>query len=302
MPRAIPLNPPNPIIFDRELVERIVRETGLSLKTSRRMHGLCKRLNETTAHYYWNDLQPNLKSEESPAIPWDAIADASVSPHQLLDRLKKIETAARQFLHGTSRRPQTEKAEILLASLGHARDGTPLKYSGTEAPGHGGSERAAIGLCLTRAIANLERPPRGYRPPLRGPSWRSKRKDAARDALVQFLSSPDRGREKARRAAQDYAKWVRWWIPKIHKALTGHQKRHTGDVALNTAIRELATVYEWAFSVRPSAYEAGPLSKSPGSVPWGQFLYAVLGAILHPDPAPDSDKLVYIWTNSLKNN
>jgi hypothetical protein len=177
-------------IFDAPSVTAILQETGLPLAEGMKIKDLQERLEDVAREYYWQEFSPP-KSDRQDIIGFDAFANSSVTPSQLRNRLVSIERSSKRVFSGTSRRPLDEKIVQLLERLGCDRRGVALKYSGTEIPGHGGSERSAVWLCLDLALNATETPPQGYRSDLQDRPWSSQRLEAAIQALVGFVQSPD---------------------------------------------------------------------------------------------------------------
>ena len=136
---------PKPV-FNNAAVTEILEETGLSLAKGMTTGEFQEALEEVACEHYWNEFTQPAPVSQNSYISFDALAGPSVTPSRLKSRLVGIERSAKRVFKGTSRRPFVEKVEELLNRLGRHRNGRPLKFSGTETPGHGGSERSAVWL------------------------------------------------------------------------------------------------------------------------------------------------------------
>ena len=74
-------------IFDDDAVAAIVKETDLPLLEGMTVPELRVRLEEVARQYYWDALASPVTSHASDDITFDEIADSSVTPSRLLDRL-----------------------------------------------------------------------------------------------------------------------------------------------------------------------------------------------------------------------
>ena len=282
-------------VFDEPAVKAVFAETGLPLVPGRTIQELWESLEDIARQHYWNEFNPPDPGGESDVIRFDAIADASVTPSRLRYRLNAIEQSSKRVFAGRSRRPLAEKLEELLERLGRNKNGFPLKHSGTEAIGHGGSERSAVWLCLVRAITATESPPKGYRPGTDGRPWPSQRLESAIQALVRFIQSPDKGRKDADAAARAIHGWVQRSIPMVERLVTSNMARHHGNVALDNTLSNLGTVYRKAFGKRPSLYRSSAKGSAPKPNAWENFLLAVLERILPPEDLPSIRALGARW-------
>lgn len=286
---------PDPkLILDAPTVAAILEETGLPLAQGRTLHYLQESLEGVALEHYWHEFTPPESNRED-VISFDALADSSVTPSRLRNRLVAIERSSKRVFSGTSRRPLVDKIVELLNRLGRNRKGLALKYSGTETPGHGGSERSAVWLCLVRAINANETPPQGYRSNTQDRPWASQRLEGAIQALVGFVQFPDQGRKDADEAARAIHGWVRWSIPLVEKLLASNMVRHKGKVALDITLANLARIYQDAFKKKPSLYKSAVKSGASSSNSWGLFLHAVLKRILSPDNLPSTTALQARW-------
>ena len=170
-----------------------------------------------------------------------------------------------------------------------------MTHSGTEAGGHGGSERSAVWLCLVRAITAIECPPKGYRPGIDGRPWPSQRLESAIQALVRFLQSPDKGRKDADASARAIHGWVQRSIPMVEQFVTSNTTRHRGNVALDITLRKLGTVYRKAFGKRPYIYRSSAKGSAPKPNACHRFLIAVLERVLPPEDLPAITALDARW-------
>ena len=282
-------------VFDEPAVKTVLAETGLPLAPGTTVEELRESLEDIARQHYWNEFNPPDPGGESDVIRFDAIADASVTPSRLRYRLIAIERSSKRVFAGTSRRPLAEKLEELLERLGRKKNGFPLKHSGSEAIGRGGSERSAVWLCLVRAITATESPPKGYRPGTDGRPWPSQRLESAIQALVRFIQSPDKGRKDADAAARAIHGWVQRSIPMVERLVTSNKARHHGNVALDITISNLGTVYREAFGKRPSLYRYSAKGSAPKPNAWERFLLAVLERVLPQEDLPSITALGARW-------
>ena len=282
-------------VFDEPAVKTVLAETGLPLAPGTTVEELRESLEDIARQHYWNEFNPPDPGGEGGVIRFDAIADASVTPSRLRYRLNAIEQSSKRVFAGTPWRPLAEKLEELLERLGRNKSGFPLKHSGTEAIGHGGSERSAVWLCLIRAITATESPPKGYRPRTDGRPWPSQRLESAIQALVRFIQFPDKGREDADAAARAIHGWVRRSIPMVGPLVTSNMARHHGNVALDITLSKLGTVYRKAFGRRPSLYRSSAKGSAPKPNAWERFLLAVLERVLPPEDLPSIRALGARW-------
>ena len=282
-------------VFDEPAVKTVLAETGLPLAPGTTVEELRESLEDIARQHYWNEFNPPDPGGESDVIRFDAIADASVTPSRLRYRLNAIEQSSKRVFAGRSRRPLAEKLEELLERLGRNKNGFPMTHSGTEATGHGGSERSAVWLCLVRAITATEPPPKGYRPGTDGRPWPSQRLESAIQALVRFIQSPDKGRKDADAAARAIHGWVQRSIPMVEQLVTSNKARHHGNVALDITLSNLDTVYREAFGKRPSLYRSSAKGSVPKPNAWENFLLAVLERVLPPEDLPSIRALGARW-------
>lgn len=286
--------PDQKLIFDAPTVAAILEETGLPLAKGKTPHYLQLSLEDVALEYYWHEFTPPKPNREED-ISFDTLADSSVTPSRLRNRLVAIERSSKRVFSGTSRRPLVDKIVELLNRLGRNRKGLALKYSGTEMPGHGGSERSAVRLCLVRAINANEAPPQGYRSNTQDRPWASQRLEGAIQALIGFVQFPDQGRKDADEAARAIHGWVKWSIPLVEKLLASNMLRHKGRVALDITLANLARIYQDAFKKKPSLYKSAPKSGASSSNSWSLFMRAVLKRILSPEDIPPTTALQARW-------
>lgn len=290
---------PKPI-FDTPTIEAILTEADLSLAEGSNIPHLQESLEKIAVEHYWQQSFPPHRERQSGGISFDALADPSVTPSRLKKRLEQITGSSNRVFAGKANRPLAEKIEQLLNHLGRARDGGRLKYSGTEAPGHSGSERAAVWLCLVRAVNVYERPPLGYRSgDLLDRPWASQQFESAIQTLVACIRDPERGREAALEAARAIHRWAGWSVPRVDRLMAPDKKRHKGEFALAGTIRALALVYASAFGEKPSAYKPFTGGAAPRTNPWILFLRAVLGRILGADECPSNSALEARWRRQM---
>lgn len=285
---------PKPI-FDEPTVAAILKDTGLPRAEGRALHDLRESLEGVALEHYWHESIPPESDREIDNISFDALADSSVTPSRLRNRLVAIERSSRRVFSGTSRRPLVAKVVELLNRLGRNRNGRALKYSGSEAPGSGGSESSAVWLCLIRAINANEAPPRGYRSDLRDRPWASQKLEGAIQALVSFIQFPDQGWKEADEAARAIYRWIQWSISRVEKLLASNMVRHKGRVALDITLANLARVYQDVFNKKASLYEAAITGTASSSNSWSHFLRVVLKHILSPDDLPSIKALQARW-------
>ena len=282
-------------VFDEPAVKAVFAETGLPLAPGRTIQELWESLEDIARQHYWNEFNPPDPGGESDVIRLDAIADASVAPSRLRNRLIAIEQSSKRVFAGSSRRPLAEKIAELLKRLGRYKNESPMTHSGTKAKGLEGSERSAVWLCLVRAITATESPPKGYRLGTDGRPWPSQRLESAIQALVRFIQSPDKGRKDADAAARAIHGWVQRSIPIVERLVTSNKARHRGNVALDITISNLDTVYRKAFGKRPSLYRSSAEWSVPKPNAWERFLLAVLKRVLPPEDLPSITALDERW-------
>ncbi len=282
-------------VFDEPAVKAVFAETGLPLAQGRTIRELGDSLEDIARQHYWNEFHPPDPDRESDIIRFDAIADASVTPSRLKYRLIAIEQSSKRVFAGSSRRPLAEKLEQLLKRLGRHKNGSPMTLSGTEATGHGGSERSAVWLCLIRAVAATEAPPKGYRPGTDGRPWTSQRLESDIQALVGLIQSPDKGRKYADAAARAIHGWARRSIPIVGRLVTSNRARHHGNVALDITLSNLGTEYGKAFGKNPSLYRSSSQGHLRIPNAWLRFLLAVLERVLPPKELPSLTALDERW-------
>jgi hypothetical protein len=281
--------------FGETAVKEIIAATGLSLAPGWSIRELENRLEDIAWQHYWNEFTPPDRDGKSDVIELGAIADVSVTPSRLKNRLVSIEQSSQRIFAGSSRRPMAEKIEELLRRLGRNKNGSPLKQSGTEASGHGGSERSAIWLCLVRAIAATESPPKDYKPNTNGRPWPSQRLEETLQGLVRCIQSPDQDQKDAVPAARMIHIWIQWSIPLIQQLITSDKARHLGNAPLVLTLSNLDTLYREAFGKRPSLYRSSVKGSAPKPNSWELFLQAVLGGILPPEDLPSITALDERW-------
>ena len=272
--------------FDGLAVKAIIEETGLPLAIGRTRNWLLDSLEDVAREHYWAEFSLADTQPYTDRMNFELLADASVTPSHLLDRLIKIERSAKRVFAGTSRKPQTEKVAELLDRLGYDRFGHPLKYSGKEKPGHGGCERVAVRRCLVLAINATKSPPQGYRSRLQDRAWATTRLEKAIQALVRFIEAPNDGRKRADDTAQAIYIWGEWCIPLVEEFLAKSRNRHNGDVVLNQTLQELMNVYMKAFGRKPSIFISSRYDIADSTNPWDRFLQAVLTRIYYPATPP----------------
>ena len=290
-----PLMTSNSPTFDEAAVETVLKETGLPLAKARTPRLLKDGLNEIALDYYWEAAIPPDAGLVDTLFTFSALADSSVTPSRLKNRLVGIVRSSKRVFSGTSRRPFVEKIAELLNRLGYSPDGRPLKYRGTEIKKRGGSERSAVWLCLIGAIQTTERPRRGYRSRLNERPWASLRLRETIDALSAGIQSSDYGKDDTCAAARSIHAWAEWSLPRIKSLLNPHHARHRGEVALDITLLKLGALYISVFDKRPSLSRR--VMKDAGSIPnsWENFLQAVLPYILSPDSPPESSALRARW-------
>lgn len=282
-------------VFDKPAVKAVFAETGLPLVPGRTIQELWESLEDIARQHYWNEFNPPDSGGESDFISFNAVADASVTPSRLRNRLIAIEQSSKRVFAGRSQRPLAEKIAELLKRLGRHKNGSPMTFSGTEATGHGGSERSAVWLCLVRAIPATEPPPKGYRPGTDGRPWPSQRLESAIQALVRFIQSPNKGRKDADAAARAIHGWVQRSIPMVERLVTSNKARRHGNVALDITLSNLDTVYRKAFGKGPSLYRSSAKGSEPKPNAWERFLLAVLERVLPPEDLPSITALGARW-------
>lgn len=290
-----PLMTSNSPTFDEAAVETVLKETGLPLAEATTPRLLQDGLNEIALEYYWEEANPPDSGLVDTLFTFSALADSSVTPSRLKNRLVGIDRAAKRVFAGTSRRPLDEKVTELLERLGYDSKGKRLKYSGTEVCGHGGSERSAVWLCLIGAIQTTERPGKGYRSRLNERPWASLRLRETIDALSAGIQSSDYGKDDTCAAARSIHAWAEWSLPRIKSLLNPHHARHRGEVALDITLLKLGALYISVFDKRPSLSRR--VMKDAGSIPnsWENFLQAVLPYIFSPDSPPEPSALQARW-------
>jgi hypothetical protein len=282
-------------VFDEPAVKAVFAKTGLPLAPGTTVEELRESLEDIARQHYWNEFHPPDQNGESEVIRLDAIAEASVAPSRLRNRLIAIEQSSKRVFAGRSRRPLAEKIAELLERLGRHKNGSPMTHSGTEAAGHGGSERSAVWLCLVRAITATESPPKDYRPGIDRRPWPAQRLESAIQALVRFIQSPDKGRKDADAAARAIHGWVQRSIPMVGRLVTSNKARHHGNVALDITLSNLDTLYREAFGKVPSLYRSSTKGSAPKPNAWQRFLLAVLERVLPPDDLPSITALDERW-------
>ena len=219
---------PSGLVFDEQAVRSVLDAASLSLAEPSASADFQSRLNDIAAEYYWNELSPPSRTQGDTPFEFDAVADASVTPSRLKNRLIAIKRAAKRVQAAKSRHPLSARVAELLDRLGYGKEGKPKRYSGTETTGHGGSERSAVWLCLVRAVSSLERPQQGYRPTLGERPWASQRLQAAINSLAAFLHSPEENRTAALDAASAFHSWAEWSTARLKPLITSDPARHMG--------------------------------------------------------------------------
>ena len=261
-----------PMVFDEDAIKVILEETGLPLVAAATTQSLLQNLEEIAREHYWNELSRHEHSENSGDFTFESVADASVTPSRLRDRLILIKNSAERVFAGTSRRPFSEKLKELLKRLGLDKDGKPLKNRGTKLPGHSGSERAAIWLCLVRAVTATEKPPNGYRRENSDRPWSSQKLGGTIQTLSRCIRSTDDDQKNANAAARAIEQWARWCIPNVEQLVASDKVRHRNNTPLDATLSELAKVYTWAVGKTPSfhLHYSDMIVSDPD--PWEGFL------------------------------
>jgi hypothetical protein len=286
---------PTGLIFDEQAVKSVLDAASLSLAEPSASAEFQSRLNHIAAEYYWNEFSAPSRTQGDTPFEFDAVADASVTPSRLNNRLIGIRRGAKRVQAVKSRHPLSARVTELLDRLGYDKEGEPKRYSGTEETGHGGSERSAVWLCLVRAVMSLERPKQGYRPTSGERPWASQRLRAAIDSLAAFLHSPEENHTAALEAASDFHSWAEWSTAKLEPLITSDPARHMGHVALDATILELAALYRKTFDKKPSlSHRIAPGGVVTPNV-WQLFLQAVLERVLAPERAPSLSALKERW-------
>lgn len=282
-------------VFNEKVVNSLLSKAGVSLPDQASIADLRNRLNEIAEEYYWEEFTPPSRTQRDTSFKFDAVADASVTPSRLNNRLIAIKRTAKRVQAAKSRCPFNVRVADLLDRLGYNSDGTPKRYSGTEKTGHGGSERSAVWLCLVRAVTALERPRQGYRPRLGKRPWASQRLQGAINSLAAFTHAPEEMRAAALDAASAVHSWAEWSTARLKSLITSDPARHNGLVALDSAILKLAAFYWEAFDRKPSLSHRTGLGGQVVPNSWELFLQAALQRILEPEPVPGLAALEARW-------
>ena len=282
-------------VFDDAAVRDILAKTGLHMVSGMTAEDLGARLEDLARQHYWHEFTPPGSNQGGELISFDAVADASVTPSRLRDRLMGIERSSKRVFSGTSRRPHTEKVEELLGRLGRRKNGKPVAHSGNELDGHSGSERNAVWLSLVRAVRAHQSYPQGYRANPNGRPRQSELLEDAIQALVRCLRSPIEGKRDAVSAARDIHRWVKWCLPLIEEQINPTKSRHVANPALNQTIRCLDDLYKTAFGRNPSLYRSRAKGAGPEPNAWERFLNAALERILSPEEVPPLSALGARW-------
>jgi hypothetical protein len=276
--------------FDEAAVVAVIKETDLPLVKGMTESKLRSSLEKVASQYCWDELVSPVTSGAHDSTGFDEIADSSVTPSRLLDRLVGIERSAKRIFAGKSRRPLAEKVAEILERLGYDGNGKAMRHSGTEGSGHGGSERSAVWHCMIAAINATEYPPKPYRPKMGARPWASQRLAGAIQLLGRFVSAPSQDREEVERTARAIHEWAQIAVKRIKKMLVQSKVRHHGNAALDGALTNLAKVYKAAFGKRPSLYRSGASAN-----PWIRFAEAALTLILAPGKPPTTRAIEARW-------
>ncbi|MFT5488012.1 MAG: hypothetical protein ACI9JL_004241 [Paracoccaceae bacterium] len=287
--------PDTSLIFDKAAIQVILDRTSLPLVGKETPYSLQEALNQIAGEHYWNELKPAEHSHTSGAFTFDSVANASVTPSRLRDRLVAVQKSATRVYAGTSRKPVREKLEELLERLGRDKDGSPLKHSGTELPGHGNSERGAIWLCLVRAVLTMEVPPWSWKSTIGARPWYSQKLEGVIQELARGIASEIEDQQNAIAAARTIEGWARWCIKNVERLTAADNDRRRGNTPLGTTLLELGALYARAFDATPSFYIGRPERTANTTEPWEQFLHATLERILQPRPVPTFDALAARW-------
>jgi hypothetical protein len=287
--------PDTSLTFDRIAIHVILDETALPLVEGETPYSLQKALNQIAGEHYWNELRPAEHSGASSAFTFDSVANASVTPSRLRNRLKAIQKSAERVYAGTSRKSVREKLEELLERLGYDENGSPLKRNGTELPEHGGSERRSIWLCLVRAVITMEAPPRRWKSTIGARTWYSQKLEGTLQELARGIVADAEDQKNANAAARAIGGWTKWCIPNIENLIASDKARHRGNTALDTTLLELGALYARAFNAKPSFYIGRPERTANTTEPWERFLLATLKRILRPKPVPTFETLAARW-------
>ena len=92
-------------VFDEPAVKAVLAETGLPWAPGTTIRELGDGLEDIARQHYWNEFHPPDADRENDVIQFDAIADASVAPSRLRNRLIAIEQSS---LPGTGRSSWSE--------------------------------------------------------------------------------------------------------------------------------------------------------------------------------------------------
>lgn len=283
------------LTFDRAAIQAILDQTSLPLIAEETPHSLQEALNQIAGEHYWNELKPANHSHSSGAFTFDSVANVSVTPSRLRDRLIAIQKSANRVCAGTSRKSVREKLEELLERLARDKDGSPLKHSGTELSGYGGSERGAIWLCLVRAVITMGVPPRSWKSTISERPWHSQKLEGTIQALARGIASEIEDQQNAIATARTIGGWARWCIPNVEKLTASDKSRHRGNTPLDMTLLELGALYARAFDAKPSFYVGRPERTANTTEPWERFLRATLKRILQPTTVPTFDALAARW-------
>ncbi len=112
-------------VFDEPAVKAVFAKTGLPLAPGTTVEELRESLEDIARQHYWNEFHPPDPKGESEVIRLDAIADTSVAPSRLRNRLIAIEQSSKRVFAGRSRRPLAEKIAELLKRLGRHKTDPP---------------------------------------------------------------------------------------------------------------------------------------------------------------------------------
>ncbi len=83
-------------VFDEPAVKTVLAETGLPLAPGTTVEEIRESLEDIARQHYWNEFNPPDPKGESEVIRLDAIADTSVAPSRLRNRLIAIEQSSKR--------------------------------------------------------------------------------------------------------------------------------------------------------------------------------------------------------------
>lgn len=264
---------------------------GLPMASEQQATRLCETLNDIANEYHWQSFAPNVPEESQ----FDRLASFPVTPSTLRIRLEQIVRSAHRLHSGRSRKPIQDKIVELLNRLGFDRNGTGLRFSGDERPGHGGSERVAVRLALTYAIIGLERPPHRYRAQRDEPAWATQQLNQAITTLVRSAAAQGKDSMSVVDVARTLERWAQHAREMVAKDIVEDHDRHRGEEPLNATLLRLADVYRDVFDKRPTTYLRRSDREHGVANAWGRFLAATLAIILGEDNVPTDEALMSRW-------